>query len=249
MAGKSSMAGPSVSMVVPTLNEEKYLGTLLRSLKHQLKRGDELIIVDSYSSDNTVKIAKKYTKKILFMPRLGIGPAKTFGARRAKNAIVAFLDADSGIADTWLERLRAAFAGGADVYDTFSVHMSRSPVKQALYKLLAVVMYASCDILYTTTGCRWILSNSSAFRKSLLMRVGGYRQVICEDWDIAIRLRKYGAKHEINYVRDYGSTVRVSDRRFKKNGMVRTIFMWTVEAVKLVLFGRATASGEYGVAR
>lgn len=249
MAGKSSMAGPPVSVVIPTLNEEKCLGTLLRSLKPQLKRGDELIIVDSYSSDNTVKIARKYTRKIFFMPALGIGPAKTFGARRAKNEVVAFLDADSGITDTWLERARMAFACGADVYDTFSVHVSRSPAKRALYRALAAGMYFFCDILYATTGYRWILSNSSAFRKSLLMRVGGYRPVICEDWDIAIRLRKYGMKRKINYVRDYGSTVGVSDRRFSKSGMVRTILMWTVEALKLLLFGRALNSSKYGVAR
>lgn len=238
-----------ISVVIPTLNEENYLEVLLRSLVPQLRRGDELIIVDSHSSDDTVKIARKYTRKIFFMPRLGIGPAKTYGARHAKNGIVAFLDADSSIAGTWLERVRAAFAVGADVYDTFSVHVSRSPAKQALYRVLAATMYSSCDILYATTGYRWILSNSCAFRKSLLLKVGGYRSVICEDWDIAIRLRKYGMKHKINYVRDYGSTVLVSDRRFKKSGMWRTIFTWTLEALKLMMFGGATSSREYGVVR
>lgn len=235
-----------VSVVVPTLNEENYLGALLRSLKPQLKRGDELIIVDSRSSDNTVKIARRYTKQVFFMPRLGIGPAKTYGARRAKNAVVAFLDADSTVNAGWLERTRAAFAAGADVFYGMAFFTSPSKVRYILYNAGSRFVYAMSGVIHGVLGVLWIPPNNCAFRKSVFLKAGGYRGVVCEDWDLAVRFRGMAP---VKYSYDIGSVVLMSDRRFMKSGFFRTVGEWAFHALSILIRGPTANSRQYGVVR
>ncbi len=51
-----------LSVVLATRNEEQNIGLCLESIKHI---ADEIVIVDEYSNDNTVEIAKKYNAKVI----------------------------------------------------------------------------------------------------------------------------------------------------------------------------------------
>jgi len=52
-----------VSIVIRTLNESKYLGSLLDAIQNQTYKNVELIVVDSGSTDSTLSIASKNVKK------------------------------------------------------------------------------------------------------------------------------------------------------------------------------------------
>jgi len=54
---------PFFSIVIPTLNEEKYLPNLLNDLTKQKEKDFEIIVVDGKSEDRTIDIAIKYKKK------------------------------------------------------------------------------------------------------------------------------------------------------------------------------------------
>lgn len=54
-----------VSLVIPIYNEEKYIKKCLDSVKCQVEKPDEIIVVDNNSTDNTVNIAKKYNVRLL----------------------------------------------------------------------------------------------------------------------------------------------------------------------------------------
>ncbi len=54
-----------LSIIIPTLNEEKYLLGLLNSLKKQTYMDFEVIIADNNSKDRTKQIAKKHGCKIV----------------------------------------------------------------------------------------------------------------------------------------------------------------------------------------
>ncbi|MBI2076297.1 MAG: glycosyltransferase family 2 protein [Candidatus Aenigmarchaeota archaeon] len=85
-----------VSVVIPTLNEEKNIGTVVRDTADFLnkRRYDyEIIIVDGYSADKTVEIAKKHGAKIIFDDK-GKGSALKKGMNHAKGSIVITMDAD-----------------------------------------------------------------------------------------------------------------------------------------------------------
>jgi len=86
-----------VSLVIPTLNEEKNLPLVLKEIKRFFKqRKDlsyEIIVVDGYSKDKTVKVAKRFGCKILY-DNLGKGSALIKGMEASKGDIVVTIDAD-----------------------------------------------------------------------------------------------------------------------------------------------------------
>ena len=64
---KRNMSSPYISIVIPTLNEEKNIGPLMRGIKHVLGENNyEVIIVDGHSEDETVRIATSYNASILY---------------------------------------------------------------------------------------------------------------------------------------------------------------------------------------
>jgi glycosyltransferase involved in cell wall biosynthesis len=56
-----------ISVLINTFNEEKNIRKCLETVKW----ADEIIIVDMYSDDKTVEIAKEYTDKIFYFERMG----------------------------------------------------------------------------------------------------------------------------------------------------------------------------------
>lgn len=80
-----------ISVVVITLNEERNLARCLDSVK---ELADEILVVDSMSTDNTIDIAKKYGANIIQQPFLGHIEQKNFAAQKAKNDWILSLDAD-----------------------------------------------------------------------------------------------------------------------------------------------------------
>lgn len=80
-----------ISIVILTFNSEKYLNEVLTSVSF----ADEVIIVDSGSSDNTLKIAQNFTNsKVFHKEWLGFSKQKQFGVNLTKNDWVFVLDSD-----------------------------------------------------------------------------------------------------------------------------------------------------------
>ena len=81
-----------LSIIIPTLNEEKLLPILLSSIKKQGFKNYEIIVADAGSKDNTLKLAKKYDCRIVFggLPAVG----RNNGAKIARGDYLLFLDAD-----------------------------------------------------------------------------------------------------------------------------------------------------------
>ena len=91
-----------ISIIIPTLNEQKYLPRLLKCIKRQSYKSYEIIVADANSKDKTRSIAKKQGCKIV--PSGGHpGIGRNIGARAAKGDVLLFLDADSLIGERFLE--------------------------------------------------------------------------------------------------------------------------------------------------
>jgi glycosyltransferase involved in cell wall biosynthesis len=102
-----------VSVVIPTLNEEKNIGILLDELK-KYKFIDEIIIVDGYSKDNTVKVADKYDCKVLY-DKKGKGSALIKGMSKARGDIIISMDADNSMLPKEIPLLVTGIESGYDV--------------------------------------------------------------------------------------------------------------------------------------
>ena len=96
-------AAPRISVIVPTLNEQDCLAATLDALI--LLPGDELIVVDAGSSDDTPDIARRYTSQFYQVPR-GRARQMNHGARQACGDILLFLHADTLLPAGGLEAVR-----------------------------------------------------------------------------------------------------------------------------------------------
>lgn len=79
-----------LSVVIVTLNEEDKIRDCLESVKW----ADEIIVVDSFSTDRTVEIAKDYTDKIYQRKFAGFGEQKNYALSKASGEWVLSIDAD-----------------------------------------------------------------------------------------------------------------------------------------------------------
>jgi len=84
---------PRVSFCIPTLNNEDTLDKCLNSIINQEYPDFEIIIVDGYSTDKTVEIAKRYTDKIYFDEGM-LGSARQTGVDHSTGQILALFDSD-----------------------------------------------------------------------------------------------------------------------------------------------------------
>lgn len=93
-----------VSVTVPTYNSEKTLEQCLNLVRQQTYKNIEIIIIDSYSKDSTLAIAKKFKARIV-MCKGKLLEARIAGARASKGKYVLLLDSDQMLAEkTVIER-------------------------------------------------------------------------------------------------------------------------------------------------
>ena len=97
-----------LSVALITKNEEKILARCLEAVSG----ADEIIVVDSYSTDRTVEIAKAYGAKVFMKKWEGFSRQKNFAISKAKNQWVLSLDADE-IATPELKKEICKITGGA----------------------------------------------------------------------------------------------------------------------------------------
>ena len=83
---------PAVSIIVPTLNEERSIATLLSDVR-RLGVPHEVIVVDGGSSDDTVVVSARLGARVL-RTRRGRGVQLAFGAQAARAPVLCFLHAD-----------------------------------------------------------------------------------------------------------------------------------------------------------
>lgn len=89
---------PMISVVIPTLNEEKTIGKVIDSIPRDFlkKMGYDVdvLVVDGNSSDRTVKIALKKRARVVIVKKRGYGLAYLIGFKYARGDIIVTLDAD-----------------------------------------------------------------------------------------------------------------------------------------------------------
>ncbi len=112
----------SVSVIIPTYNRAKHIGRSLRSVLAMMSPGDEVIVVDDGSTDNTKQALESYRDRIRYVlgSHRGVGAARNRGIAEARNPLVAFNDSD----DEWfadkLVLQRAFMRARPDVLFCFS---------------------------------------------------------------------------------------------------------------------------------
>lgn len=87
------MKKTKLSVIIPTKNEEEMIRDCLKSVRW----ADEIIVIDDFSKDKTVEIAKKFGAKIFLHRWRGFSEQKNYGFKKATGNWILFLDADDRV--------------------------------------------------------------------------------------------------------------------------------------------------------
>ncbi|ENN96229.1 glycosyl transferase family protein [Methanocaldococcus villosus KIN24-T80] len=177
---------PLVSVVIPTYNSEKTIGICLESIKNQTYKNIEIIVVDKFSDDNTVKIAKKYTDKVFVINAKERSEQLNFGVKMAKGKYIYRVDSDFVLEPTVIEE--AVKKCEEEGYDAVCIHNTSDPTISFWAKVRKLERDCYEDDKLNVAA-RFI-------RKDAFENVGGFDEnlVAAEDYDLHNRLLRAGYK-------------------------------------------------------
>jgi glycosyltransferase involved in cell wall biosynthesis len=221
------MSLPSLSIVIPTFNEEKLLPDLLASVKDQTI-DVELIVGDFHSKDKTREIAKKFGARIVDggTPSQGRNAA----AAVATGDVLLFLDADVTLPGShFLSRLMNEFTSRSLGIATADV----IPQSSKRYDRFSFWVYNRYVRLW---GAR--RAHAPGFfiviKRELHEKIGGFDETIvfCEDHEYAGRAAKCGQFGILNSVK-----IPTSVRRLNKDGRVAIAYKFIAAELHLLFKG------------
>lgn len=104
-SGGGSSGKTRVSVVIPALNEEEPIASVVRAVPHGI--ADEVIVVDNGSTDHTSERATEAGARVIAEPKRGYGRACHTGVRAVVTdcEIIVFLDGDGSDRPELMERL------------------------------------------------------------------------------------------------------------------------------------------------
>jgi len=202
---------PTVDVIIPALNEARYLGACLESLAAQRYPLDAVtvFVVDNGSTDETVSIAEGFSTnslrvRVLRQSRRGAAASRNGAIREGRGELLALLDAHCILDPHWLPALAQRFSlpqlGGCQATTVSRATSAR--VQRYLDKSgeLSNERILDDTVLGKRNLYPWILSGNSMYRREAVEPVGGFDEGLraCEDVDLAWRvvLTGYQLAHE-----------------------------------------------------
>ncbi|MEM7825301.1 MAG: glycosyltransferase [Candidatus Aenigmatarchaeota archaeon] len=229
---------PFISVIVPTLNEEKLIESCLKSIKNQDYKGRyEIILADGKSKDKTVKIAKKYTNKIVIVEKKGRPAGLNEGVKHAKGEIVFFVDADCILLPSALTIFAKAFKNKKVIGATCFVLPTNAKMKDfILYWLFNQLFKFSVKL------GKPHISIAFCYRKDVFEKVGGFKEdaVPEEDLELSLRIGKHG---KIVFIDK--PLVLTSPRRLEAWGRIKVAIVYISSYFNYFLRGKAFGLNKY----
>ena len=215
-----------ISIIIPTLNEEKYLPIFLNQIKKQSFNDYEIIVSDADSNDRTVEIAKGFGCRIV----KGGVPAKgrNEGAKVAKGDILLFMDADNlFLPDNFFTNILSEFKRRNLDAAYFPIYLDGNKIDKIVcwgYNLCAKV----------TQSFLPHATNSILAKKSMHQKIGGFDETItlAEDHEY---VREVGKCGKFGYIEI--EPVLTSARRTERDGSVKTYCKYFLAGTYMLVVG------------
>lgn len=224
----------SVSVIVPTYNEEKLIGRTLKNLRKITRKGTEIIVCDGHSKDNTMRIARKHARAIMERGH-SIGAGRNTGAEESNGSILWFVDADTFPTKEFYEKMMETFEEGEEVV-CIGCHImpeNASLHRKVFFHFLNLIVAATVAV-----GKASVAGSCVAYRRSAFEKLHGFdtETASAEDMGLSQRVASVG-----KVVFLYHVVVPTSDRRVCQLGLLGLIKDWTRTTVWF-LAGKKTAS-------
>lgn len=228
------LATCDISVIIPALNEEKYLRRCLDSLVRQRRKNQaEIIVVDGGSSDRTLQIAKDYADSVLVEPARPVGAARNIGAKEAAGDVLAFIDADTLAGRDWLEVIDRTFDSDLEAVGVTGPTLPYEGTR--LDRLAYHVATGWAQSLSLKLGRPHVAGFNCAYRKKAFWNAGGFAndRVLSEDVMLSLRMR-----HQGRILFNPDMTAYTSLRRIKKYGYPYLTTYYAINAAIMLLFDR-----------
>jgi GT2 family glycosyltransferase len=182
-----------IALYIPCFNAEKTLSGCLEAVFSQDRPADDILVIDDGSTDQTVKIAKKYPVRIIRHSRnLGLAASRNTAINSTNTRFISSLDSDCKPAKDWLSCLakRIKLSNSAGV--------GGKTLEAGASGVIAGWRAAHMKQHWGESKKEnppFLFGSNTLFRRDLLLKVGAYNEKYrsnFEDVDISNRLRKNG---------------------------------------------------------
>jgi glycosyltransferase involved in cell wall biosynthesis len=218
---------PTVSVVIPAFNAERFVAAALDSVLAQTFKDFEIVVVDDGSTDDTPRALNAYAGAITLerQRNQGVALARNRGVEISRGRWVAFLDAD----DLWLpEKLAAQMKALAEDPGCGAACSSFVEVDADL-RPMRTVHWESChEPLLTSLLLRGNVVGTPStviVKRALFVAVGGLAPGLsqCADWDLWIRLagqtRFAGVKEPLVWYRRHDASMSLDIHLLERDSL------------------------------
>ena len=214
-----------LSIIIPTLNEERHVGALLSDVASQTRNPYEVLVVDASSTDGTVSVVRRFPSVKLLAGTPPVACGRNLGGRSAAGNVLIFLDADVRLPKNFFERFLEEFEGRRlDVACPLYVPYRSTPAVEGFHALFNLLMKAVQGISPSGAG------HCIAVRGDLFRESSGFDPGLkFDDIELIRRLskgRRFGIVEE---------RVFVSDRRYREQGVLRMILRYSLMSLFFAL--------------
>ncbi len=207
---------PTLTVVIPALNESERLPDLLGTLARQTRPPDQVVIADAGSTDGTRAIAEQHGAQVVEGGKPAAG--RNAGARVATSDLILFLDADDELDDDFVATAIAEFGERELAVATTFV----DPIERDARNVFACeVVNMYLDVM------QYVAPHAPGFcilvRREVHETIGGFDEtvVLAEDHDYVQRAAGQGTFRVLR-----NCMVGTSMRRIEKEGLVRLAFKY-----------------------
>ncbi len=210
----------SFSVVIPTYNEQNYLGDLLSDLSNQTYPPHEVIVVDCHSEDKTLAVTQSFRHKLplkLIDTRLRTpAAARNAGAKIAKGTYLLFIDADMRIPDYLIQKLvEASNENSVDILITNFRSDGGHSADRFIIWGIRLMMSLYNNWLHKVMGIGGVI----CVKRQLHERAGGFNEN--KGWHDDIEYYEKLREFKPNYIFLKDLETIPSSRRFKDKSFIR----------------------------
>ncbi|MEO9484773.1 MAG: TIGR04283 family arsenosugar biosynthesis glycosyltransferase [Ekhidna sp.] len=198
-----------ISVIIPTLNEEERIGSLLKFLtSHPLKNRFEVIVVDGESEDKTAVIARTFDVPVYTSDPCSRALQMNKGAKEAKGDVLYFVHADVQLVPSFVNDIIEAVSKG------FESGCYRFKFDNPSNPLLHI------NGFFTRFPFKWCRGGDQTLfiTKEAFSRIDGFdeRFVIMEDYNLLDRLGQEGLSFKV-----IAKSIKVSARKYETNSYLK----------------------------
>lgn len=227
---------PTISIIIPTLNEEKFLPNLLISLVDQTEKPFEIIVVDGKSKDKTIAVAESFKNKlplrVIACERAGVSMQRNLGAAAVRGEWLIFIDADTILLPYCLNRIIDFVQTEKPQFMTSWGKPDSSVVQDSLSTLLYNMVLEGGILFHKQISP----GPFTAITRQAFVAVGTYDESVefGEDQQLSQRLADRGVALAI-----LRETLYVwSMRRFRNLGVLRSSQVYIKSALRVLFTGK-----------